>query len=204
LEEKPTTTMKRHASTFGLLIVALMMVFASCSPKKAETDSKEIAEEQNDDKFDSSKIEKDVEWATEIADASLLEVKLGELAQTKASSPQVKELGKMMVTDHSKANEELNTLAGQKNISLPNLLSDKSQKKFDDLATKTGADFDKEYSSAMVEGHKEVLSKFKKEAEDGKDADLRSWAEGKLPVLQHHLSMSEQTEDAVKKIAKNK
>jgi len=197
--------MKRHASTLGLLIVALMMALASCSPKKTETDSKEIAEEQNEEKgFDSSKIDKDVEWATEIADASLLEVKLGELAQTKGSSPQVKELGKMMVTDHSKANEELTSLASQKNISLPNMLSDKSQQKFDKLATKTGTDFDKEYSSAMVEGHKDVLSKFKKESEDGKDADLRSWAEGKLPVLQHHLSMSEQTEEAVKKIAKNK
>jgi len=198
--------MKRHASTLGLLMAAtIMMVFASCSPKKTETDSKEIAEEQNEDKgFDSSKIDKDVEWATEIADASLLEVKLGELAQSKGSSPQVKELGKMMVTDHSKANEELTSLAGQKNISLPGTLSDKSQKKFDDMASKTGTDFDKEYSSAMVSGHKEVLSKFKKESEDGKDADLRAWAEGKLPVLQHHLSMSEQTEEAVKKIAKSK
>ena len=196
--------MKRHASTLGLLFAAIMMVFASCSPKKTETDSKEIAEEQNEEKFDSSNIEKDVEWATEIADASLLEVRLGELAQSKASSPQVKELGKMMVTDHTKANEELNALAGKKNISLPNTLSDKSQKKFDDLSTKSGTDFDKEYSSAMVDGHKEVLSKFKKESEDGKDADLRAWAEGKLPVLQHHLSMSEQTHDAVKKIAKSK
>jgi putative membrane protein len=196
--------MKRNASILGLLIAAVMMVFTSCSPKKTETDSKEIAEEQNDDKFDSSKIEKDVEWATDIADASLLEVKLGELAQTKASSPQVKELGKMMVTDHGKANEELTALAAQKNITLPNTLSDKSQKKLDDFSTKTGTDFDKDYSSAMVEGHKDVLSKFKKEAEDGKDADLRAWAEGKLPVLQHHLSTSEQTEDAVKKIAKNK
>lgn len=194
--------MKRHASILGLLFAAVMMVLASCSPKKTETDSKEIAEEQNEDKgFDSSAIDKDVEWATEVADASLLEVRLGELAQSKGSSPQVKELGKMMVTDHTKANEELTALAGKKNISLPTSLSDKSQKKLDDLSAKSGTDFDKEYSSAMVDGHKEVLSKFKKESEDGKDADLRTWAEGKLPVLQHHLSMSEQTHDAVKKIA---
>jgi putative membrane protein len=194
--------MKRHAMIFGLFLGALVMVFASCSPKKAETDSKEIAEEQNEEKFDSSRIENDVEFATDAADASLLEVKLGDLAQTKGSSAQVKELGKMMVADHTKATEELAALAGQKNISLPQTLSEKSQKKFDDLASKTGVDFDKEYSKAMVEGHKDVLSKFKKESEDGKDTDLRSWAEGKLPVLQHHLSMAEQTEEAVKKIAK--
>jgi putative membrane protein len=195
--------MKRNACILGLFFAASMMAFTSCSPKKAETDSKEIAEEQNEEKFDTTRVEKDVEFATDAADASLLEIKLGELAQTKGSSAQVKELGKMMVTDHTKASEELSAVAAQKNISLPVMLSDKSQKKFDDLAAKTGVDFDKDYSSAMVEGHKDVLSKFKKEAEDGKDAELRAWAEGKLPVLQHHLSMSEQTEEAVKKVAKN-
>lgn len=194
--------MKRNVSTLGLFFAALMMVFTACS-KKAETDSKEIAEDQNEEKFDDSNLEKDTEFATEVADATMLEIRLGELAQTKGTSTQVKELGKMMVADHTKASEELSALAAQKNISLPGMLSDKCQKKYDDLAAKTGIDFDKEYSEAMVESHKDVLSKFKKESEDGKDADIRAWAEGKLPVLQHHLSMSEQTEDAVKKIAKS-
>ena len=192
--------MKKNILT--ILLVACAMIMFSCG-KKAETDSKEIAEDQNEEKFDSTKIEDDTEFAVEAADAGMLEVKLGELAQTNASSAKVKELGQMMITDHGKANDEFKTLASQKNISLPGALSEDSQKKYDKLAEKKGADFDKEYSEAMVSGHKDVLSKFQKESDEGKDAEIRSWASGKLPTLQHHLDMSQATEKAVKEAKKN-
>jgi putative membrane protein len=192
--QKPTV-MKNYALI--ILFLASMMAMVSCG-KKAETDSKEIAEDQNEEKFDSTRVEDDTEFAVDVADASMLEVRLGELAQTNGASAKVKELGKMMVTDHSKANEELKSLATQKNISLPGTLSEKSQKEYDDLAEKRGEDFDKAYADAMVDGHKKVISKFQKEADDGKDPELKSWASGKLPTLQHHLTMSEETKDAVK------
>jgi putative membrane protein len=192
--QKPTV-MKNYAMI--ILFLASMLAMVSCG-KKAETDSKEIAEEQNEEKFDSTRIEDDTEFAVEAADASMLEVRLGELAQTNGASAKVKDLGKMMVADHTVANEELKSLATQKNISLPGTLSEKSQKEYDDLAEKRGEDFDKAYADAMVDGHKKVISKFQKEADDGKDAELKSWASTKLPTLQHHLTASEETKEAVK------
>lgn len=188
--------MKNYAMI--ILFLAGTMAMVSCG-KKAETDSKEIAEDQNEERFDTTRIEDDTEFAVDAADASLLEVRLGELAQTNGASAKVKELGKTMVTDHTKANEELKSLASQKNIALPGALSEESQKDYDDLAEKRGADFDKAYADAMVDGHKKVIKKFQKQADDGKDPDLRSWASGKLPALQHHLTMSEETKEAVKK-----
>jgi putative membrane protein len=192
--QKPTV-MKNNVMI--ILFLASIMVMVSCG-KKAETDSKEIAEDQNEQKFDSTSVEDDTEFAVDIADASLLEVRLGELAQTNGASAKVKDLGKMMVTDHTAANEELKSLATQKNISLPGTLSEKSQKEYDDLAQKRGEDFDKAYADAMVDGHKKVISKFQKESEDGKDPELKSWASAKLPTLQHHLTASEETKEAVK------
>ena len=64
---------------------------------------------------------------------------------------------------------------------------------------KKGADFDKAYSAFMVEEHEKVISEFKKEASDGKNVDLKAWAAGKLPALQHHLEMCKSTMEAVKK-----
>jgi putative membrane protein len=189
-------------NTLMILFLACMVILSSCG-KKTETDSKEIAEDQNEEKFDSTSIEKDTEFAVDAADGSMLEVKLGELAAANGTSAKVKELGQMMVTDHTAANEELKTLAGQKNISLPGTLSEKSQKKYNDVAEKKGEDFDKAFSEAMVKDHKDVISLFQKQADNGNDADLRAWASGKLPTLQHHLSMAEQTEDAVKKAKKS-
>lgn len=185
---------------FGAFIISGAL-FTSCSnsSEKSETDSKEIANEQNEQKFDSTKIEDDTEWAVKVADAGMLEVQLAKLALTNAGSSKVKEFAKMMADDHSKANEELKAAATQKNISLPATMSEKCQKKYDELAAKKGADFDKEYMDAMVDHHQESVDNFKKEAEDGKDADLKAWAGSKLPTLQQHLDMAKTTRDIVKK-----
>ena len=179
----------------AILFFACVLMLSSCG--KRETDSKEIAEDLNEKKFDSLSIEKDTEFAVDIADGSMLEIKLGELAQTQGSSAKVKELGRLMVEEQTKVNEELRSLAGRKNISLPLTMSEKSQKKYNDLAEKTGADFDKAFAKAMVKRHRDVIALFQREAETGSDNELRGWASGKLPELQHNLSMAEQTEDEV-------
>lgn len=183
------------------LFLASSLCFVSCDSKKSENeDSKEIAEEQNDEKFDDTKLEDDSEFAVTVADASMLEIQLGELAQANAASADVKKFGKDMIADHTKAGDELKALAMQKSISLPTALSDKSQKKYDDLAKKSGKDFDDAYTDAMVSGHKDVVDAFKKEAEKGEDAELKSWASSTLPTIEHHLEMAKQTEEAVDKM----
>jgi putative membrane protein len=49
----------------------------------------------------------------------MLEVAMGNLAEQKARSEGVKSFGKRMVTDHSKANDELKSIASQKGVQLP-------------------------------------------------------------------------------------
>jgi putative membrane protein len=171
-----------------LLILAVFSVMAlsACNTKKAE-DSKEVAEEQNEAKFDSTKMDDDAEWAVAIADGGMLEVKLGELAQTNASAASVKDFGMMMTKDHGAANSEFEKLAEKYNISLPTTLSEKSQKMYDDLASKKGADFDKAYVSDMKDDHEEDIEMFQKEADNGKNADLKAFAMKTLPTLKHHL-----------------
>lgn len=180
------------------LFIGAIGLFTACSDKRAENeDSKEIAKEENDAKFDDTDIEKDTKFAVAAADAGMLEVQLGELAQSKGLSPEVKELGKMMVAEHSKANEELKALAQQKNISLPATLSEKCAKKYQDLAEKSGNDFDDAFTDAMVKDHKDVLDEFKKQSEKGNDPDLKSWAAGKIATLEHHLEVSKMAEEVV-------
>jgi putative membrane protein len=181
-----------------VLLAIAFSVMVSCGNRSNQEDSKEIAKEQNEEKFDDSKLKKDTEFAVKAAESSMLEVQLGKLAQQKASSPQVKKLAQTMVDDHSKANEELKSIAAQKNISLPASLSDDSQKKYNDLAQKTGKEFDKEYIDFMVKEHKEDVDEFKDQAENGNDAELKAWASAKVPALQHHLEMAQTTQDNIK------
>lgn len=186
-------------SIFIILLSGMSFVFLSCGNNRMsqEDDSKDVAEEQNDNKFGQADMEEDAQFAVEVADGGMLEVQLGQLAMTNGSSAQVKEFGKMMVDDHGKANIELKTLAQQKGITLPTSLSDKCQKKYNDLAEKKGAEFDEKYMDLMVKDHKEDIEKFKDEAEDGNDPDIKTWAAGKVPTLQQHLERAQNIQDAI-------
>jgi putative membrane protein len=180
------------AAAFGLAVM-------SCGNQAKQEDTKEVAEDQNEEKFDDSNIEKDTEFAVEAADGGMLEVELGKLAQANAASPEVKKFAQMMVDDHSKANDELKALAAQKSITLPAAMSEKCQKKYNDLTEKKGEEFDKDYVSLMVSDHKDDVDAFEKEADKGNDPELKAWAGEKLPTLRHHLEMAQATEEVLKK-----
>jgi putative membrane protein len=188
--------MKKYISV--LLVIAVIILLSSCGKKADTQDSKEEATGQNEDKFKDSDMKKDSEFVVAAADGGQYEVELGKLAVANGGSEQVKKLGQMMVDDHTKANSELKTLAQQKNITLPEALSDKCQKKYEELAKKSGYEFDKEYSELMVRDHKEDLAAFKKESEKGADPEVMAWAAGKVPVLEHHLRTAEDTHRTVK------
>ena len=139
----------------------------------------------------------DAGFAMEAAQGGMAEVKSGQLAQ-KNGTAAIKDLADMMVKDHSAANEELKSLATKINITLPTTINEMQQKKYDELAAKKGADFDKAYVAAMVEDHEMDINKFKQEASGGSNADLKAWASGKLPTLTHHLEMTNSTKAKLK------
>jgi putative membrane protein len=58
-------------------------------------------------------------FVEEAAMGGKAEVELGALAEKRAANPKVKQFGKRMVTDHSKANAELKRLATKKGVTLP-------------------------------------------------------------------------------------
>lgn len=129
----------------------------------------------------------DKKFVKEAANGGMVEVQAGELAQSKAQSPEVKEFAAQMVTDHSKANDELKRLAQQKNVSLPDKLEKKDKSMLDNLGTLSGANFDKQYMRQMVMDHVVDVSVFQAATQKGNDPDLKKWAVATLPTLEKHL-----------------
>lgn len=142
--------------------------------------------------------EADSKFTTQAAVGGMAEVELGKMALDKSSNPQVKEFATMMVKDHGMANAELMAIAKQKNITLPSTVDDEHKKKMEDLSKKTGADFDKAYVDAMVDGHKSTLKLMEDESTDGKDADLKAFATKTAPIVQSHLQMINKINDSMK------
>lgn len=181
-------------------VITMAGMFAACdnAANNNDNDSKDSATEQNEVALDNTAMGDDSDFAVDAALGGLMEVKFGELAKTNASSQAVKDFGAMMVTDHTNANEELKALAQKKNITLPQALDDDKQRKYDEFAKKKGAEFDRDYMALMVEDHKEDIEDFKDQAQKGKDADLKAFAAGKIPVLEHHLAEAEKVKAALK------
>ncbi len=172
----------------------------SCNNAQKE-DSTEVAEEKNEEKQDSTnteKLEDDQEFVVKAASGGLMEVELGKIAAQNAASAKVKEFGQRMVKDHSKANDELKALASAKNISIPATPGEDHQKHIDNLKAKKGAEFDKDYIDMMVDDHEEDIKDYEKAASDGKDAQIKAFAQSKVLILKQHLEMARSAKDAVK------
>lgn len=133
------------------------------------------------------------------AEDNLMEEKMGQLAETKGSTQEVKLLGKMLAKDHHAANEELVPLAAEAGVDMPSGLDSRQQKMYNKLSSKSGKDFDKCYTKAMGKWHKHEICEYKKEVKKGDMIGLEDWAGKKLPVLEEHKKM---TEEACKAVAK--
>ena len=139
--------------------------------------------------------QEDREFATKAAEGGLKEVRLGELAQQQAGSPEVQQFGRRMVEDHGAANDQLKQIAEQKSIELPQEMPDDAQQTYDELQQKSGQAFDQAYMDEMVSDHEEDIKAFEQYVEAAQDQDLRAFAEETLPTLREHMEVAQQTQE---------
>lgn len=121
------------------------------------------------------------------AQGGMTEVKLGELAAQNGKRDDVKAFGQMMVKDHSAINDDLKALAAQKGVTLPDSLDAKHQAMVDKMAALTGSKFDHAYITGMIKDHKMDAKEFKAESAETKDADIKSFVDKSIPVVDGHL-----------------
>lgn len=135
----------------------------------------------------------DAQFMRKAAEGGMAEVELGKLAQDKASNKDVKQFGEHMVRDHSKANDELKSLAASKNVTIPDAPSLKDKMLYERLSKLSGDQFDKAYMNAMIKDHETDVPEFRKESKIAKDSDVRAFAAKHLPTLEGHLKMAHET-----------
>ena len=131
------------------------------------------------------------DFAVKAANAGMTEIKMGEYEVKHASDKSVKDYASMLVKDHTKAGDELKSIAKSKNITLPAMPGSDNMDMMTDLMKKTGKDFDKAYMNQMVKDHKDAVDLFQKAADNSKDSDMKTFAANTLPVLQKHLNDAE-------------
>jgi putative membrane protein len=156
-------------------------------------------------------------WVNEISMHNMAEIELGKLAQQKAANAQVKQYGEMMVRDHTMAGDELKQ-AVQGEIQLHEQMDEKHRDLAQKLQGLSGAEFDREYMNAMVDGHEEVKDLLDDRAGDANrnsgsatatgantannnarvETAVNQWAAKTLPKVEQHLQQAEQLRDRVR------
>ncbi|MET0985202.1 MAG: DUF4142 domain-containing protein [Steroidobacteraceae bacterium] len=121
------------------------------------------------------------------AAAGMKEVQAAELALRSSKSDQVKSFARQMVSDHTKQNSRLTTLAAQNNVQVLKDLPAKDKADLDALRAATGSTFDTTFSQQMRTDHEKAVALFQSCANGNKIAsDVRKFCRDSLPTLEEH------------------
>jgi putative membrane protein len=180
------------------LVVSTVSVFGIVGQDQNQTTKDTTAKDttsKSTKKWDKTKIENFVKKA---ASGGIMEVELGDIAMRKATSQKVKEFGNRMVTDHSKANEQLKPIAQEMNIDLSGVPEKKYKDQIQNMSEVKPENFDKEYMNLMVKDHTEDVRDFEKAQKNLPAGALKTWTSNTLVVINQHLDLAKSINDSLK------
>jgi putative membrane protein len=137
-------------------------------------------------------------FTTHAAIANLYELEAARIALRRAQRHDVKEFARAMIADHEKMGSELKSFLGGTNSPQkpPEQLDTLHQTLIDDLNGAANEDFDKRYIAQQRKAHQEAITLFRTYYNTGRDDGLRNLAHLALPVLDKHLEMVRELEQA--------
>ncbi len=139
---------------------------------------------------------KDKDFLREAGQGGMFEIQAGKLAAQKGNSEDVKQFGQMMVTDHTKLNEQMSPVLVEAGVKPPTSLPGKEKKELAKLQGLSGDAFDKEYITAMLKDHEEDKKDFQTEATGGQLPSEKSAAMQGEGMIDMHLEKIKQIAQA--------
>jgi len=121
----------------------------------------------------------------------MAEVELGRLAERKSQNAAIKDFARRMVQDHTKAGDQLMSLAKQANTPPAGSLDDEHQGVRADLDKLSGHQFDLAYIDGQVQDHQKTAQLLEWEIGSGQDASLKKFASEALPTVLQHLQIAQ-------------
>jgi putative membrane protein len=124
--------------------------------------------------------------------SNLAEIQAGRLAQQKATSASVRDMGARLISDHTRLDSRLRPVANQLGVNLPDQPNPMQRQVAAQLSAKRGAAFDRAWVAAMITGHRQALADGQAELQAGSSEQVQSLARSAAPVIQGHLTMLQQ------------
>jgi len=131
----------------------------------------------------------EIAFIQQAAVGGMMEVELGNLTTQKTKSPKIKDFAQRMITDHTKANNELQALAVGLGIKVPGALPAKEQGNLAAMRQMEANEYDQNYMDMMVQDHAKTIDLFNG-ATKFENPKLRLFANTTLPILNMHHKMA--------------
>lgn len=128
-------------------------------------------------------------FAAEAARSDLYEIQSGKLAQTRGGSAEVRQMGQMLVRDHTMTSQKLMAALSAAGMPMsPPPLDAKRQAMLDQLQRASGAEFDRLFHQQQAMAHQEALALHKGYAANGDVPALRAVAAEASGLVAQHLN----------------
>lgn len=187
----------------ALIALACASAVAACNDtgtaaEGSKTDTTNTTNANNNTTTSGTIAEKDAQFLMDAAASNMAEIKMGQLAQQKGNAQDVKDIGKMLETDHSAALSDIRNLASGRSVTLPAEEKEEAKSHYNDLNAKTGKEFDKDWCGHMIDAHQKSISKFEDAANNATDNDVKTFAANTLPKLRTHLQRLQECQNKLK------
>ncbi|GAB3541963.1 DUF4142 domain-containing protein [Spirosoma fluminis] len=191
-------------SPFALLSLSLGLAYGCTS----SNDSAEKANKINEERIDKQAVavssdakeeaKKVAQYMVELANTSMTEYELSQLATQKATNPEVKAYARTVMNDHQRDDRALQAASKQMNVVLPTTLTNKSKdyvNKMNDM--KAGTEFDVQYLDYMASLNDDALDAAD-DLEDDAPADaVKTFARKVLDDDKKHKEQAKQLKNAL-------
>jgi len=129
----------------------------------------------------------DAVFARKATIGGLAEIAMAKMALTKSGDTGIKNIADMIAVDHARTSGELENLLKTKSLPMPTALDAPNRQTADSLDKLSVSAFDKAYLKIMIDDHKKNLKLMQDEAQNGKDADLKTFADKTAAIVQTQL-----------------
>lgn len=118
----------------------------------------------------------DNEFVRDVALKNMAQIELSRLALDKATNPDIKAFARALIEDHGAAGQNLKSALSGQPPAWPTQLDEEHRNTVNDLAKTSGADFERDYVKAMVEGHQNLAAKLESRLDVQSLADWKTAA----------------------------
>lgn len=130
--------------------------------------------------------EQDTQWMVAAHQSNLAEIAAGTVAQSRATTATVRDLGAMFVEMHTALDADLTAAAQQLGVALPPTPSAAQQQALAAVEANPGAAFDSAWIAQQLQSHAASLANGQRELQQGSDPVVLALAQASAPVVQSH------------------